>query len=77
MMTIEEYRATQAPDYPRNGEGMLCPQLIDDIYEAREALRHLMRCTHGLHLQIAAEGLGHLNRAIRQLGIIELKPIRK
>lgn len=77
MMTIEQYRTTQAVELPRNGEGEQLPQLIDDLYSAREALKWLRHNTNGYAPQIAAEALGHLNRALKQLGIIELKPITK
>jgi hypothetical protein len=77
MMTIEQYRTSQAVELPRNGEGEQMPQLIDDLYEAREALKWLRRNSKGYGPQIAAEGLGRLNRALKQLGIIELKPITK
>ena len=77
MMTIEQYRTSQAVELPRNGEGEQLPQLIDDLYVAREALSWLRHNTKGHAPQIAAEALGHLNRALKQLGIIELKPITK
>ena len=38
MITIEQYRTAQEVCLPRNGEGEQLPQLIDDLYSAREAL---------------------------------------
>lgn len=76
-MTIEEYHTAMQVDLPKNGEGEQLPQLIDDLYSAREALSWLRHNTKGYAPQIAAEALGHLNRALKQLGIIELKPITK
>ena len=47
MMTIEQYRIAPAVDFPRNGEGEQLPQLIDDLYVAREALSWLRHNTKG------------------------------
>ena len=73
-MTIEQYR--QLPEsetaYPRNGQGDKLPQLIDDLWEAREALvtvRRVLIHSHQYENHFVEEALGRLNRALPQLGI--------
>lgn len=74
MMTIEQYRNTPETEisYPTNGSGYKMPQLIDDIYEAREhllAIRH--NSTHTVY-QFAhlCEAIARINRA---LDLLEIK----
>ena len=71
MMTIEEYRTAELVDLPKNGEGEQMPQLIDDIYEAREAICYIRTKTQYTIAQSEAlvEAIGRLNRALKQLGI--------
>ena len=70
-MTINEYRYKSDVKYPTNGEGRQLPQLIDDIYEAREAICYIRKKTQYTIAQSEAlcEAIGRLNRALSQLGI--------
>lgn len=69
MMTIEQYRKTKDAPLPKNGEGLKLPQLIDDIYSAREHLVNIRQGYNGSPARLAELALGHLNRALTQLGI--------
>lgn len=69
MMTIEQYRKTKDAPLPKNGEGLKLPQLIDDIYNAREHLVNIRQGYNGSPARLAELALGHLNRALTQLGI--------
>ena len=70
-MTIKDYRYKADVKYPTNGEGEQLPQLIDDIYEAREAICYIRKKTTYTIAQSEAlvNAIGHLNRALKQLGI--------
>lgn len=70
-MTIKDYRYKADVKYPTNGEGRQLPQLIDDIYEAREALCYIRTETKYTIAQSEAlvDAIGRLNRALSQLGI--------
>ena len=72
-MTIEDYR--KAPDcaihLPTNGAGLQMPQLIDDLWEARQHLIEIRTKTQYTIFQSAylVDAIAHLNRALKQLGI--------
>ena len=70
-MTIKDYRYRAEVSYPTNGDGLQLPQLIDDLWNAREAVVWLYENTkNGLETSVALEtAIDRLNRALTQLGI--------
>lgn len=75
-MTIEEYRSAKRVEHPRNGAGFEMPQLIDDIWEAREALIMARKVLKSRERFLSSEdfycanAVGYLNRA---LGLLDIK----
>lgn len=72
-MTITQYRTLPEPEihYPTNGAGLQMPQLIDDLWNAREHLIAIRTKTQYTLFQsnCLVEAIAHLNRALSQLGI--------
>lgn len=72
-MTIEEYRNNTRGEitYPTNGAGLQMPQLIDDLWEARESLIAIRTKTQYTVFQCEhlCNAIAHLNRALVLLGI--------
>ncbi len=74
MLTIENYRKLNENEvsYPCNGQGDKLPQLIDDLWEAREALltaRRMLIHSHQTENHYVEEAIARLNRSLPQLGI--------
>ena len=70
-MTIQDYRYRADVLYPTNGDGFRLPQLIDDLWNAREAVVWLHENTKDEPYIGGAicKAIEHLNRALTQLGI--------
>ena len=74
-MTIEEYRSAKHVEHPRNGAGFEMPQLIDDLWEARENIINARKVLQMRGRQLSQEDLhlanaiGRLNRVLKQLDI--------
>lgn len=68
-MTIHEYRKTKSVSLPVNGNGETLPQLIDELWEARENIINIRHKKGGTPEALAELAIGGLNRALNQLGI--------
>ena len=73
-MTIEKYRQKAAEGnmpLPKNGAGFYVPQLIDDLWEAREHLIAIRTKSQYTFFQSAnlTDAIGYLNRCLKNLGI--------
>lgn len=72
-MKIEEYRNLPESEikYPVNGAGNQMPQLVDDLWNARENLIFIRKnCKYDIVVSEAlVSSIAYLNRAISQLGI--------
>ena len=71
MMTIDQYRSAESVTLPRNSSGFEMPQLIDDIWEAREHIIEIRTHSQYTIYQSAhlVEAIARLNRALSLLEI--------
>lgn len=69
-MTIEEYRTSKDVSLPKNMSGLQCPQLIDDLWEARQSLIEIRNEATSIKQSCCIDSaIARLNRSLLQLGI--------